>query len=362
MIKSVYIHIPFCNKICSYCDFCKIIYNKKWVDDYLIHLEKEIKSKYEGEIIETIYIGGGTPSSLDMYQLNKLFEIIKIFNKSEICEFTFECNLESLTEEKVELFKVNGVNRISIGIETFNDRLLKYLNRDHSKDIAKYIINLIKKVGISNINIDLIYAIPGETLEDLNNDLEQFLNLDITHISSYSLIIEPHTNLYIKKQENIDEELDYEMYNLICEKLQAHGYNHYEISNFSKEGFESKHNLTYWNNEEYYGFGMGASGYINGVRYDNSRSLNKYLNGEYVMSEKKLTKKETLENEFILGFRKINGINKNNFYKKYKKNITDIETVKQLIYDEKLIENNEYVYINHDFIYTSNDILINFID
>ena len=362
MIKSVYIHIPFCDTICSYCDFCKFLKNDEWIDKYLKTLEKEININYKGEILNTIYVGGGTPSSLNLNQLTKLFNIIKIFNKNKDYEFTFECNIENITKEKLQLLYENGVNRLSVGIQTFNEKHLKFLNRNHSKKVIVEKINLAKAVGFNNINIDLIYGLPNQTLEELNKDIEEFLKLDITHISTYSLIIEPNTKVYIEKIKNIDEDLDYEMYNLICNKLKDKEYNHYEISNFSKIGYESKHNLTYWNNNEYYGFGLGASGYIDNIRYDNTRSFNKYINCEYVMESHKLELEETIENEFILGLRKISGINKETFKNKYNIDIKSIEVVNKLLKDNKLLEDEKNIYINPNYIYVSNDILMEFID
>ena len=357
--KSVYIHIPFCDSICSYCDFCKFLKNDEWIYKYLDSLSNEIKSNYKGEEINTLYIGGGTPSSLDVNQLNKLFDIIKVFNRSKTIEFTFECNIENITEEKLKMLYLSGVNRLSIGVQTFND---KYLNRNHSVDMIKDKISLAKQIGFKNINIDLIYALKDETIEDLKYDLDRFLELDITHISTYSLIIEPHTKLYINNESNVDEELDYEMYNTIIKKLESNGYKHYEISNFAKDGYESKHNLTYWNNNEYYGFGIGASGYINNVRYDNTRSINEYFKGNFVLNLHKLDIKETIENEFILGLRKMDGINKDKFYKKYNKDIKSISVVNKLLKEKKLLENKKNIYINPEYIYISNEILIEFIN
>ena len=213
-MKSDYIHIPFCNTICSYCDFCKFLKNKEWVDKYLTILNKEISSTYKSEVLDTLYIGGGTPSSLDIDELNKLFDILKIFNLSDTYEFTFECNIESITEEKLKLLKENRVNRISIGIETFNDKYLTFLNRHHTKESALKTINLVKKY-FDNINIDLMYAIPGETLKELESDIDILLNLDIPHISTYSLIIEENTKLYEDRTEYIDDELDSDMYDLM---------------------------------------------------------------------------------------------------------------------------------------------------
>jgi len=360
--KSVYIHIPFCDSICSYCDFCKFLKNDKWIDNYLEELKNEINQNYKGEIINTLYIGGGTPSCLNIGELNKLFEIINIFNKSNNIEFTFECNIENINEEKLKFLYDSGVNRLSIGLQTFNDKFLNFLNRHHNKEMIKQKIDIAKKIGFKNINIDLIYAIKDQTLDDLKEDLNNFLSLDITHISTYSLIIEPHTKLYINNIENIDEDLDYEMYNTIINILEKHGYKHYEVSNFAKDGYFSKHNLTYWNNNEYYGFGLGASGYINNIRYDNTRSINEYLKGNYILNKQELSREEQIENEFILGLRKIEGINKEEFFNKYNIDIKSIDVVNKLLKENKLLEDKKNIYINPEYIYISNDILIEFIN
>lgn len=356
MIKSVYIHVPFCETICSYCDFCKFYYNEKMVDCYLKALKKEIESIYNNEIIETIYIGGGTPTSLSIKQLKQLFEIIRKLKTNNL-EYTIECNIENISEEKLKLFKEYGINRISIGVQSFNEKNLKYLNRKHTKEEVFSKIKLVKKY-FNNINIDLIYAIPGQKLEELKKDINLILILDVSHISTYSLIIENHTILKNNSVKNIDDELDFEMYKLICEMLKD--YEHYEISNFGK--IKSKHNLTYWNNDEYYGFGLGASGYINEIRYDNTKSFNAYINGNYRLNEEYQTDKIKIENEFILGLRKKEGINTNLFKEKYDKDIMDMHVIKELINNNKLIYKDNYLYINPIYIYTSNDILLNFID
>ena len=353
---SIYIHIPFCNSICSYCDFCKFYYNSAWVDKYLESLEKEIKLNYKGELVNTIYIGGGTPTALNFNQLEKLLKLTNLFNKKAL-EFTVETNVD-LSLDKIKLLKQYGVNRISIGMQTINPKHLKFLNRNHTKDDVINLVNLLKKYDY-NINIDLIYAIPNQTLKELNEDLDFILSLDVNHISTYSLIIEPHTKLYIDNVLNIDEDLDYEMYQLINKKLNK--YHHYEISNFAKENYESKHNLVYWNNLEYYGFGIGASGYINNTRYDNTKSYKNYINGNYVIEQHKLDLNEKTSNEFILGLRKIDGIDVNEFYKKYNIDITSIDIVKKLIKENKLILTDK-LKINPEYIYISNNILVNFID
>ena len=359
-MKSVYIHIPFCNHICSYCDFSKMFYNESIVDKYLNILEEEIISTYRNEKIKTIYIGGGTPSSLSIKQLNKLFKIIKIFKTNSNTEITIECNIENIDEEKLNLIKKN-VNRISIGIQSFNDNNLKLLDRKYQKKEIIEKINLVKKARFENINVDLMYAFNNQTIKDLNDDIDEFLALNINHISTYSLMIEPNTKLFLNGTKPIDEDIDAKMYELICNKLKDNGYIHYEISNFAKKGYESKHNLTYWNNDEYYGFGMGASSYVDNIRYDNTKSINKYLNKEFVSNKEILTKEDEIKYELILGFRKLEGINKKDFFNKYNIELIDIKNIKQLIEQNKLIENENNIYINPKYIYISNSILVNFV-
>lgn len=355
MKKGVYIHIPFCKSICNYCDFCKLYYNKKWTLKYLNTLQDEIKEKYKNDNITSIYIGGGTPTSLNDLELKKLLEITKIFKHKDI-EFTCECNID-ITEEQIKLLKEYRVNRISVGIQSIDENNLKILGRYHTKKQIEEKIKLISKY-IDNINVDLIYAIPNETIETLIKDLDFLTNLPIKHISTYSLMIEPHTKLYIDNIKPIETDIDYEMYKTIEKYLTKKGFIHYEISNYAKKNYESKHNLTYWNNEYYYGFGLGASGYIDDIRYDNTTSLTKYLNKDYINNSYKLTKKESLENEFILGLRKIEGIDKS-IYKKY--NIKEIKIINKLIEKGLLKQNKDKIYIDSSKLYISNSILVEII-
>ena len=361
-VKSAYIHIPFCNSICSYCDFCKIYYNGDIVSRYLKALEKEIKSYYKNEKLNTIYIGGGTPSSLNINELKELFKIIDILKKENNCEITFECNIDSIDLAKLKFLYEKGVNRLSIGIESFNKDIIKYLNRKHTKEEAINKVNLAKKVGFNNINIDLMYAISIENMDILKEDLKTIISMDVEHISTYSLIIEPHTILYNNKADYIDQDIDFEMYKLICKELKEKNYIHYEISNFAKKGYESRHNLVYWNNMNYYGFGVGASGYINNIRYDNTKSISKYIDGNYVLKKDILNFNTIIENEFILGLRKIKGIRLSEFKEKYGFDVTDIPIVLKLIDEKKLNIKNDYLYIYNNYIYQENDILVEFLD
>ena len=349
---SVYIHIPFCVAICSYCDFCKLLKNDKWIDNYLTILEKEIKSNYRNEKIKTLYIGGGTPSTLNLKQLNKLFKILEIFNLTEDAEITMEFNVNDLTKEKLTFLK-DKINRLSIGVESFNEENLNILERPK---VNKENIILAKKY-FKNISVDLIYGFNNDKY--LKDDLEEILKLDIPHISLYSLILEENTKLYINNYHNISNDSTSEEY--INKVLTSNGYKQYEISNYAKEGYESKHNLVYWNNDNYYGFGLGASGYVDNIRYDNTRSLNKYLNGNYILEKHKLDKKETIQNEFILGFRKIEGININKFKEKYNLNPLDIAIVKKQLKNNLLILENNYLKINPKYLYVSNEILLEYL-
>ena len=360
-MKSVYIHIPYCEYICSYCDFCKLKYNSEWISLYLESLKQEIETYYKGEKIRTLYIGGGTPSVLSMIELTKLFEILKLFDLSELEEFTIECNIESITNEKLILFKKNNVNRLSIGVQTFNEKFIKLLNRNHTKEEVEEKINMAKLVGFDNINVDLMYALPGETMEDLECDVDEILRLNVPHISCYSLMIEPNTKLYIDNVKEIDEDLDYEMYKYIEKRLNNREYTHYEVSNYAKIGYESKHNLVYWNNEYYYGFGLGASGYLENYRYDNTKNLNKYNSHNYIENINKISEEDRLKYELILGFRKIKGINKNEFKEKFNISIYEVPNINDLLHRNMLKEDENYIYIADEWIYKSNEILVKFI-
>lgn len=360
-MESVYIHIPFCKSICSYCDFCKMLYNGSWVTQYLNALINEIQDRYLGEEIRTLYIGGGTPSSLSIKDIRYVFEIISRLNLNKLEEFTFECNLNDISEDLLQVLRENGVNRLSIGIESFNEDKLKFMERYHTFSDAKDKMKLIRKMGFNNVNVDLIYGIPGETLKDLKKDLELILKLEPDHISTYSLIVEDNTKIGINGVLPIPEELDASMYEYICDKLDIKKYNHYEISNFALNGKESRHNLQYWNNNEYYGFGLGAHGYIHGVRYENTRSLTKYVKGEFLKSEEILSKEDKMYNELMLGFRKMEGINLKDFFMKYEVNMQEVFDLHEVLRDEELIVDGEYIYVNPEYIYVMNEILIKII-
>ena len=361
-MKSAYIHIPFCDTICSYCDFCKLLNNSNIVDKYLNELEKEIEKNYKKEKLNTIYIGGGTPSCLSLKQLEKLFNIINIFDKSELKEFSIECNFESTTKEKLDLFKKYGINRISYGLESINDNELKFLNRKADQEHIKKIINYSKEIGINNINIDLIYALPNQKIENIKESLDFITCLDITHISTYSLMIENNTILKINNVKNISEDDDYTMYKYICNYLKQHNFIHYEISNFAKKGYYSIHNDTYWKNNRYYGFGLGASGYIDNERYTNTRSITNYLKGKYKYSSEILSVYDDMGYQIILNLRRKYGINKKVFKKKFNIDIKKCYNYSSLVKEKFLIEDDNFIYIPEYKWYISNEIIVRFLE
>ena len=304
----IYIHIPFCSHICSYCDFPKLLYTKKYIDKYLNCLEKEIKLRYKGELVKSIYVGGGTPTSLDVQELSKLFRILNIFNKDKKIEFTIESNVESLSEDKIKLFKKYGVNRVSLGVQSFDGNTLKSLNRYHNKDSVFDVVFKLKKYNINNVSVDLIYGVNSD-IEIAKKDIDCFLELDIPHVSCYSLIIEDNTLFGISNWEYIDDNIEYKMYKYISNKLESSSYVHYEVSNYAKDGYYSVHNLNYWNNGEYLGFGLGAVSYIDNHRIGNTKNLTKYLKCNYIDSDNYENKQMRMSNTIILGLRKTKGIN-----------------------------------------------------
>ena len=322
---SAYVHIPFCTQICYYCDFSKVFIKNQPVDSYLEHLIEEYDS-YDIKKLRTLYIGGGTPTALSARQLAFLLE--KLTDKLDLSyleELTIEANPGDLDQEKIAVLKDSPVNRVSLGVQTFNDRMLKQIGRSHSeKDIYENIANL-KKAGFDNISIDLIYALPKQTMEDVKINVVKAIALDIPHMSLYSLILENHTVFMNRMRRGKlplpKEDLEAEMFDYIIAELEKAGFEHYEISNFSKPGFESRHNLMYWDNAEYYGIGAGASGYVDGVRYKNHGPIRHYLEavkaGDARVQEEVLTLKEQMEEEMFLGLRKKSGVSKKRFEEKF---------------------------------------------
>jgi oxygen-independent coproporphyrinogen-3 oxidase len=333
------------------------------VDQYLEYLEKEIvESLKRNPIIDlkTVFVGGGTPTALTLPQTERLIEIINkhiIKGKKEI-EMTFESNPNEISKEKLQILKDGGVNRISFGAQTFDEGLLKKIGRTHSPNEIEEAIQTAKEVGIDNINLDLMYALPGQTMEQFVDSLDKAMKLPIQHISAYSLIIEPKTVFYIEmnrgKLKPAPEEDEAAMYDFLMNYLEKKGFHQYEISNFEKNGLESKHNLVYWNNEEYFGFGAGAHGYINGIRYSNAGPLKKYFQliddtGVPIVHEHTVTKQEKMEEEMFLGLRKMQGVSERKFQEKFGSNFNEVfpNVIEKLMKDGLVEMNGVFLRLTH---------------
>lgn len=331
--SSAYIHIPFCTQICYYCDFSKVFIKNQPVDAYLSALIEEVRAAAM-PALKTLYIGGGTPTAISAEQLDYLLtNLEREIDLSQIKEYTIEANPGDLTADKIEVLKKSKVNRVSLGVQTFDDRMLKQIGRSHNQAQIYETITALKAAGFHNISIDLIYALPNQTMEQVKDNVKKALELDIPHLSLYSLILENHT-VFMNRQRRghlhlPHEDLESDMFEYILNELEANGFEHYEISNFTKPGFESQHNLMYWDNSEYYGCGAGASGYLAGVRYRNRGPIQHYLKAiaetkHARLAEERLSKQEQMEEELFLGLRKKSGVSVERFEEKFQENFEDL--------------------------------------
>ena len=342
---GIYIHIPFCKKKCEYCDFKSYVGKENLIDRYIKWVNHELKEVGEGNkidyenniddliIVKTIYIGGGTPSILPPKYISDILRTVKenYTIDNENLEVTIEVNPGTVDEEKLMEYKKCGVNRLSIGLQATQNRVLNVLGRIHTYNDFLVTYNSARKIGFDNINVDLMLGIPGQSLEDVQESVEKIIKLSPEHISTYPLIIEEGTPFYKKLEKNEinlpGEEIERKMYWLVKRKLEDAGYVHYEISNFAKRGYESKHNLACWNQEEYVGVGAAAHSYTNNVRYSNICEIEEYINNyendmetnNFEFHEKQ-TKDSKMKEFMMLGLRKINGIKIQDFKNKFGEN------------------------------------------
>ncbi len=331
MVKGMYLHIPFCHQICFYCDFNKVFFKDQPVDAYIESMGKELALwKQQGALdvpLETVFLGGGTPTALEPAQLERLLELIHQYvPMSDNVEWSSEANPDELTREKMEVLFKGGVNRLSMGVQTFDQDLLKRLGRTHANEDVLRAVETAREVGFTNISFDLMYGLPGQTMAQWDETLERAFAFGMPHFSAYSLIIEPKTvfyNLMVKgKLNTVTEDLEGDMYERLMDEMEKHGLHQYEISNFAKPGHESRHNLLYWDNEEYIGVGAGAHGYVHGVRYSNHGPLKKYMepleSGQRpVLDATTVSVKAQMEEEMFLGLRKTAGVDMAHFNQKF---------------------------------------------
>ena len=321
MSRSMYIHVPFCDSICAYCDFerCKRIevLSKKW----LRQIVKDIENRKE-EKIETLYIGGGTPSCLSYDELDSLLSACDVF---EPIEYTIEANIENLTRDKIKCMVSHGINRISLGVQSLNDDLIKIIHRHHTSEMIFNKIDEIFELGIKNISVDMIYGLPTQTLEVWLSDLHKLaINHKISHISIYSLTIEKNSQFGRNGVEKVSEELDEEMYFKSIELLESLGFKQYEISNFCRENCESKHNMTYWTYEDFIGLGCGAYGKENHIYYHYPFRINEYIDQTLIREETNLEKEDEMFEMIMMGLRMKKGISIKEFYSRFHDDLIDI--------------------------------------
>ncbi|MFT8315145.1 MAG: radical SAM family heme chaperone HemW [Clostridium sp.] len=327
---ALYIHIPFCKQKCLYCDFPSFANSEELMTDYIRSLSIEIR-KLGNKKISTIFIGGGTPTYLNLESLKILKKSLEELNLSKEIEFTIEGNPGTFTREKLKVLKEMGVNRLSIGLQAVQDELLKKLGRIHDYNTFLNSYNTARNMGFNNINIDLMFGLPGQNIEMWRHTLEIVINLNPEHLSCYSLILEkgtPFFNLY-NEEDLPDEDIVSEMYSIVKEFLCEKEYLQYEISNFSKKGLECKHNLVYWNLKNYIGVGSGAHSYYNGIRYRNEINVKKYIEaisdaGSAVVESHNNTLEDNMEEFMFLGLRKIKGISIEEFRQRFKKDIFSV--------------------------------------
>ena len=378
---GIYIHIPFCKQKCFYCDFISYANQDKYFQKYVQALSKEINNFIDNNKIEvqTIYIGGGTPSLIDAKYIE---EILHIFEKKNLLkeakEVTIEVNPGTVTEEKLRNYKNSGVNRLSIGLQSTEDKILKQIGRIHCYDDFLNTYKMAREVGFKNINVDLMIGLPNQKILDVKNSLEKIIKLEPeppNHISVYSLIVEENTPiekmLESGELELPDEELERNMYWYVKNFLELNGYKHYEISNFAKLGNESKHNLDCWNQKEYVGFGVAAHSYIDDVRYGNIGNVEEYIknceNGEFGKN-KVIDEVEndifSKEKEFMLiGLRKIDGVLIQDFKNKFGENPIFVfkDELKKLVDENLLIVDFDRIKLTNKGLDLANIVWENFV-
>lgn len=373
---GLYVHIPFCHSKCYYCDFLSFP-NKGQEEIYVDALVKEIQHyglKVRGlHTIGSLFIGGGTPTVLPPFLLDRVLEAIRLnFDIEEDAEWTVESNPGTILEEHVESFKKNGVNRVSLGLQAVQNYQLKQIGRIHIFEDWKRSIMLLRSHGMTNINTDIMFALPNQTMEEWQDTVETMIAYELPHISAYSLIIEEGTVFGKKYEEGtlktIDEETDRQMYTFVKERLKEAGYTQYEISNWAKDGLNCRHNELYWECGFYLGLGLGAHGYMDGIRYHNTVAFNDYLTAKgqsdkLVVERETITSKIAMEEYMFLGLRMLKGISIGEFYKKFGGSIFEIyrEPIEKWMKEGILIHNKDRLFLSEIGIDLSNQVFVSFL-
>ncbi len=367
-MKGLYIHIPFCIQKCRYCDFVSYTGMETEAHNYISSVIEEME-EYRGEEIDTVFIGGGTPTILPYQETDRLLKAcFERFKIGSDCEFTVEANPGTLDADKISALNDGGVNRISVGVQSFNDGELKKIGRIHDAKTAYNTIWKLSEAGFSNINIDLMTSLPNQTVKSLAATLNTAMKLPITHISAYSLIIEDGTPIAKEYHDGEltlpDEDADREMYEYTIKTLAKNGFNQYEISNFAKQGCECRHNIKYWQCREYIGLGAAAHSYLNGKRFYNTSELSEYMSeNRHTNDIITLTEQDKISEFMIMGLRMNIGISENEFKKRFKKSIDDVykAEIEKFIEYGFLVRNNGFIRFSDKGRNVSNSILCEFV-
>lgn len=359
---GIYVHIPFCKQKCYYCDFVSFDQKNNLIDKYVQSLIKEIEIRsneilnlYGKDVkIATIYIGGGTPSYIDCRYIEDILDkLYKIFNITEKIETTMEVNPGTVDKYKLQMYKNIGINRLSIGLQSTNDKLLKQIGRIHTYKQFEDTYNLARKVGFDNVNVDLIFALPNQSLDDIRETTKRILDLNPEHISTYSLILEEGTKLFYEqeKYEFPEDSVERQMYWYIKNTLEEQGYIHYEISNFAKKGFYSKHNMSYWKQKEYIGYGLAAHSYIDRKRFSNTSNIEEYINNIFndkyennICIQEIQSDEDVLKEYIMLGLRTMQGVDLKYTYYKF-----DIDIINKFKYEIQKLERQGLIEINNNY-------------
>ena len=350
--------MPFCRSICSYCDFTHQAYRENTADAWLKALAYEIGETDIPDDLKTCYIGGGTPTSLTNGQLETLLSLLDPFVK-ETEEYTIEINPETLDNDKAKILARHGINRASIGLETGNEALLKKLGRRHTCNDVRNTVRILKEHGIDNISLDLMYSLPDQTMQDLQDTIDFALRLEPKHLSLYPLTIEENTVFGRTGVKPLDEDMEADMYEYICNRLPKEGYAQYEISNFAKEGYESKHNLVYWHYEDFIGLSAGASGKVMHCRYDNAQSLKEYLEDPLMKEYIPLDKEDEMFETVMMGLRLVEGISLSDFEGRYACTFTEAfgDKADKLLEEGKLVIEDDMLRCNDQYYHLLNSVL-----
>lgn len=342
--SHLYLHVPFCSHICGYCDFAHVVYQNPQADSWLEAVERELKEKKISTSLTTVYIGGGTPTSLSAQQLQRLLSDLDPY-VSQAKEYTIEINPETLDEEKCQILKDHGINRASIGFESSDPKLLALMGRHHDYACIERGMTMLKKYGIENISLDLMYSLPFQTMEMLQKSVEDALQLQPRHLSLYSLTVEENTVFGKKGYRNLDEDEEADMYEWICSFLPQNGFTQYEVSNFCRDGYESLHNLGYWHYDDFYGIGCGASGKENHVRYDHPKNLRSYLEDPLYVEKTELSQEDEMFEMLMMGVRLKKGMDLHLFEKRFGCRFDDVykAPLERMISSGNMIVENGYL-------------------